>query len=78
VHRKNSSLSRKFVSLFVSNAYFKELNPEELYLVGYKALQNSAGYLLHTGSLLGLYFDPEDGGKIFLRNVGYTALYLRR
>jgi hypothetical protein len=38
---------------------------------------------LHTCFLLGLYFDPEDGGDMFLRNVGslstdYTALYPRR
>jgi hypothetical protein len=24
----------------------------------------------HAGFLLGLFFDPEDGGYIFLRNVG--------
>jgi hypothetical protein len=24
----------------------------------------------HTGFLLGLFFDPEDGGDMFLRNVG--------
>jgi hypothetical protein len=34
----------------------------------------------HAGFLLGLFFDPEDGGEMFLRNVSllskdYTALY---
>jgi hypothetical protein len=34
----------------------------------------------HAGFLIGLHFDPEDGGDMFLRNVGwlstdYTALY---
>jgi hypothetical protein len=24
----------------------------------------------HTGFLLGIFFDPEDGGDMFLRNVG--------
>jgi hypothetical protein len=24
----------------------------------------------HAGFLLGLFFDPEDGGDIFIRNVG--------
>jgi hypothetical protein len=37
----------------------------------------------HVGFLHGLFFDPKDGGDIFLRNVGwlstdYTALYARR
>jgi hypothetical protein len=27
-------------------------------------------YLLRDGSLLGLFFDPEDGSKMFLRKVG--------
>jgi hypothetical protein len=29
-----------------------------------------ASYLLHVGFLLGLFFDPEDEGNLFLRNVG--------
>jgi hypothetical protein len=44
---------------------------------------SSTCYLLHAGFLLGLFFDPKDGGNMFLRNVGrlsmdYTALYPRR
>jgi hypothetical protein len=33
---------------------------------------------LHAGSLLVLYFDPEDGGDIFLRNFGCLSLHARR
>jgi hypothetical protein len=37
----------------------------------------------HVGFLLGFFFDPEDGGDMFFRNVRslstvYTALYPRR
>jgi hypothetical protein len=40
-------------------------------------------YLLHAGFLLDLFFNSEDGGDMFLRNIGWhsvehTALYLRR
>jgi hypothetical protein len=38
---------------------------------------SSACYLLHDCFLPGLFYDPEDGGNIFLRNV-YTELYPRR
>jgi hypothetical protein len=39
--------------------------------------------IFHTGFLLGLFFGPEDGDDMFLRNVvwlstDYTALYRRR
>jgi hypothetical protein len=29
-----------------------------------------AYYLLHAGYLFGLFFDPEDGGNVFLQNIG--------
>jgi hypothetical protein len=43
----------------------------------------SACCLLYAGFLLGLLFDPEDRGDMFIRNVGwlqpdYTVLYGRR
>jgi hypothetical protein len=45
--------------------------------------ESSTCYLLHAGFLLVLFFNPEDGGIMFLRNVvltltDYMALYLRR
>jgi hypothetical protein len=42
-----------------------------------------ACYLLHAGFLLGLFFDPEDGGRMFLQNIyqlsmHYKTFYPRR
>jgi hypothetical protein len=53
---------------------------EQYYLVGYNAFLASCS---HPCFLLGLFFDPEDGGEKYFRNVGllsadYTALYLRK
>jgi hypothetical protein len=39
-----------------------------LYLQGRRISQGC--YLLHGGFLLDLFFYPEDGGNIFLRNFG--------
>jgi hypothetical protein len=45
--------------------------------------KSPACYMLRVGFLLGLFFDPEDGGDMFLWNVGllstdYKALHPRR
>jgi hypothetical protein len=44
---------------------------------------SSACSLLHNGFMFGTFFNTEDGGDVFLRNVSlfskdYTALYPRR
>jgi hypothetical protein len=31
---------------------------------------SSACYLLYAGSVLGLFFGPEDGREMFLQNIG--------
>jgi hypothetical protein len=32
--------------------------------------QSPVCHLLHASFLLGLFFDPEDGGDVFLQSVG--------
>jgi hypothetical protein len=46
-------------------------------------MKQIASSMLQAGFILGLVFDPEDGGDIFLRNAcslstDYTALYPRK
>jgi hypothetical protein len=37
----------------------------------FRAWQAELGcYILHAGFLICLFFDPDDGGDMFLRNVG--------
>jgi hypothetical protein len=50
---------------------------------GLKADHSPPSSLLYASFLLNLFFDPADGGDMFLRNIGwlstdYTALYPRR
>jgi hypothetical protein len=37
------------------------------------AKKSRAFYQLQAGFLLGLFFNPEDGDEIFLRNVGWLS-----
>jgi hypothetical protein len=53
-----------------------------VFLNRYQA-EPTAWYLLHAGFLLGLFIDPEYGGDMLLRNVGwlstdYAVLYPKR
>jgi hypothetical protein len=70
----NRRLGGKFASIFRIGEKDKEESSMK---------QNSACCLLNIGFLLVLFFNPEDGGDISLRNVGllstdYAALYPRR
>jgi hypothetical protein len=38
--------------------------------VSEKRVASIIRYLLHAGFLLGLFFDPENGGDMYFRNVG--------
>jgi hypothetical protein len=54
--------------------------PQLVFFVGFEALLATC---FHVAFLLGLFFNLEDGGNMFLQNVGllstnYTALYTRR
>jgi hypothetical protein len=40
---------------------------EEFFLQGYKALLATC---FQAGFMLNLFFDPEEGGDMFLRNIG--------
>jgi hypothetical protein len=50
------------------------IKDKEFCHLGHNALKSTetsfACYLPHAGLLLGLFFDPEDEGDIFVRNVG--------
>jgi hypothetical protein len=39
---------------------------------------NISCYLLHISSSFVLFFDPEDGGDMFLQNVGCLTKSIRR
>jgi hypothetical protein len=59
---------------------------EEFCLLVYNAVsfvESTACFLLHAGSLIGLFFDPKNGGEMLFRNVSWlstdcTALYPKR
>jgi hypothetical protein len=40
-----------------------------IFVLNASRIASFESYLLQTDFLLGLYFYPEDGGKMFLRNI---------
>jgi hypothetical protein len=46
--------------------YGNKFKIKELYLMGHAVVQDFACCLFHVGFLLGLFFNPENGGEILL------------
>jgi hypothetical protein len=65
-----------FLEEHVSTFGVKDLDMQETSMEqeASRASQNFAHYLLHAGCLPGLFFEPEDGGDMFLRNVGWLSM----
>jgi hypothetical protein len=53
----------------MKSSIFWDITPCSLVKVEEKVEQSSTLYLLHAVFWLGLLFEPEDGGDMFLRNV---------
>jgi hypothetical protein len=59
---------------FTVNVYINGCRILESHNNGYEEfyhLQSSACYLLHAAFLHGLFFNPEDGGDKFFRNIEF-------
>jgi hypothetical protein len=87
VRRRNAALN-KTVSL---SYIFRDITPcsrlenQQSFSGEHKTstFRTAACYLLHSGFLIGLFLDPEDGGDTFLQKVSRfsticKSLYLRR
>jgi hypothetical protein len=62
------------IAVVLKSSLFWDIMPQnlesQLAFEGTNCLQvGSACYLLHAGFLLGLFFDTEDGGNMFLQNL---------
>jgi hypothetical protein len=58
-------------SSYITAASFQITNLFIVYLVMLSITQTATScYLVHSGFLLGFFFDPEDGGDMFLLKDG--------
>jgi hypothetical protein len=53
-------------AVLMKSSVFWDTNPRSPLKVSMKQVS----YLFHADFLIGLFFGPEDGGDMFLRNVG--------
>jgi hypothetical protein len=66
-----------FTAVVMKSSIFWDRKPCSLLKVNrrFGKTRRLACYLLHVGFSSGLFFDPEDGGDTFLRNVGWLSKY---
>jgi hypothetical protein len=75
-HIHGRKISRERKPVWKQVACSRAIGVSKFRIVQETGADCSAFHLLHAGSFLSLFFDPEDGGDMFLRNVGCLSMQI--